>query len=452
MALAKNDYPLTRVPASARLNWFAIATQRVGQLSALSAFLVSATIGFAMPFWDAFWAITIGAVVLEVVCIFTGVIGQREGLNTSILSRWVGFGHAGSAVIGLAIGVSLVGWFGIQSAVGAAGLNGIMPWLPVWAWSLLFGLAITAVVILGFRGMQWIANIAVPLFLILVGWAIVIELGRHDLGTLVAEAAPGPRMTILAGASIVAGGFIGGALISPDMTRFNRSTADVVKQTVVSITVGEYATGLTGVLLAHAVRSADVSAIILSSVGWVGILVIVLGTLKINDWNLYSAGLGVVNFIDTVFHRPVRRTVVTTVIGVIASVLGAAGLLNYFTTFLTILGVAFPPIVGIMISEYFVVKRWRGQLETSRAAGMVPPTSPRWVPVSLLIWLVSALVGYFVTVGLGSLNAVITAFVLYTVLGKLGLVRGYGLSRTEQPESDQTEPATTPLPEGVSVA
>ncbi len=312
---APDDYALARVPQEARYHWFQIATQRVGQLSALSAFVVAATLGFSMSFWDAFWAITIGAVILEVVCIFTGLIGQREGLNTSILSRWTGFGHNGSALIGLAIGVSLIGWFGIQSGVSASGLNSIMPWLPVWAWSLAFGLIITAVVMLGFHGMQWVANVAVPLFLLLVGWAVVIELQKHDISELVTQPAPGPQMSIIAGASIVAGGFIVGALISPDQTRYNRSAADVVKQTVVSITVGEYLTGLSGVLLAHAVRTADVSAIILSSVGWVGVLVILLGTIKINDWNLYSSGLGVVNFIDTVFGRRVNPALVTVVVG-----------------------------------------------------------------------------------------------------------------------------------------
>lgn len=427
-----DDYSLSRVPASARVSWFAIATQRLGQLSALSSFVVAATLGFSMSFWDAILAITIGAVILEVVCIFTGVIGQREGLNTSVLSRWTGFGHAGSALIGLAIGVSLIGWFGIQSAVSASGLHAIMPWLPEWTWGLLFGFLITAVVSLGFHGMQWVANIAVPLFLILVGWAVITELQRHDIGELVTQPAPGPPLSLLAGASIIAGSFIVGALISPDMTRYNRSTADVVKQTVVSITVGEYLVGISGVLLAHAVKTADVSAILISSVGWVGVLVIVLGTFKINDWNLYSSGLGVVNFIDTVFGRRVNRAVVTIAIGVVGSVLAAFGILGYFTDFLIVLGVAFPPIVGIMIAEYFVVKNWRHDLDESREAGALPARAPQWVPVSIGIWIVSALVGYFVTWGLGSLNAVITAFVLYVVLGKLGWIRGYGSATTEQ--------------------
>ncbi|GLW05474.1 cytosine permease [Microtetraspora sp. NBRC 13810] len=429
-----DDHALTRVPMGARYSWWSIAVQRFGQVSALSQFLLGATLGFGMGFWQAFLALTLGAVVLEVVSVFVGVIGVREGLSTSMLARWTGFGRAGSALIGLAIGISLVGWFGIQSAVSAEGLAALVGGLPEWGWSLLFGLLVTAIVLRGFHSMAWTAYLTVPAFLVLVGWSIVTELSRHDVGALVASAPPGPQLSLLEGTTLVAGGFIVGAVITPDMTRFNRSIADVVKQTLIGITLGEYVIGLAGVLLAHAARSSDVTTIITSSVGWVGVLVVVAGTLKINDWNLYSSGLGLVNFVGTVFGRRINRGVATALVGVVGSVLAAAGILDRFTDFLTTLGVAFPPIAGIMVAEYFVVRRWRGELETARAAGTVPRDAPVWVPMTLVIWLVSALVGRFVEFGLPSINSLVVAFVLYIVAGKLGLVRGVGASRTADAE------------------
>jgi cytosine permease len=425
-----DDFALTRVPSSARYSWWSVATQRFGQISALSQFLLGATLGFGMTFWDAFWALTLGAVILEIVAIFVGVIGVREGLQTSMVARWTGFGHAGSSLIGLAIGISLIGWFGIQSGVSAAGLESLLGGLPAWGWSLVFGLAVTAIVLFGFGSMQWVAYLTVPAFLVLVGWSIIRTLADHDLGALMSSAPAGPPLTLLQGTTLVAGGFIVGAVITPDMTRFNRTTADVVKQTVVGVTLGEYVIGLSGVLLAHAVGSADIITIVTSSVGWVGTLVIILGTLKINDWNLYSSGLGIVNFIGTVFGRHVDRGAVTLVVGVVGSVLAAAGILDRFVDFLIILGVAFPPIAGIMVAEYFVVKRWRGDLETSRAGGAVPATAPMWVPATLVIWLVAALIGHYWSWGLPSINSLAVAFVAYVVCGKAGLIRGVGVHRT----------------------
>ncbi|MER7014029.1 cytosine permease [Saccharopolyspora sp. NPDC000359] len=433
-----DDYALTRVPDRARYSWWSVAVQRFGQISALSQFLLGAALGFGMTFWDAFLALTLGAVILEVVAIFVGIMGAREGLSTSMLARWTGFGRAGSALIGLAIAISLIGWFGIQSAVSAKGLVALIGGLPEWGWSLLFGLLVTAIVLRGFRSMAWVAYVSVPAFLVLVAWSIGVELTQHDLGALMASAPPGPQLSLLEGTTLVAGGFITGAVITPDMTRFNRTVGDVVKQTLVGITLGEYVIGLAGVLLAHAVRSADITTIVTSSVGWVGILVIVAGTLKINDWNLYSSGLGLVNFVGTVFGKKLNRGVATAVFGLIGSVLAAVGILDQFTGFLTVLGVAFPPIGGIMVAEYFIVRRWRGELEASRARGEIPASSPNWVPATLVIWLVAALVGGFVEIGLPSINSLVLAFVLYVVAGQLGLVRGVGA-----PAADALQPERT---------
>jgi cytosine permease len=437
-----DDHALTRVPLSDRYSWWQVAVQRFGQISALSQFLLGATLGYGMRFWDAFWALTLGAVILEVVAIFVGIAGMREGLQTSVLARWTGFGHAGSSLIGLAIGISLIGWFGIQSAVSAQGLESLLGVFPVWVWSLIFGLAVTLVVLFGFHSMQRVANITVPAFVVLVGWSIISELTHHSIGTLMSSVPAGPRLSLVQGTTLVAGGFIVGAVITPDMTRFNRSAADVVKQTLIGITLGEYVIGLSGVLLAHAIRSGDIIRIITSSVGWVGVLVIVLGTVKINDWNLYSSGLGIVNFVGTVLGRHVNRGVVTLVVGVVGSVLAAAGILERFMDFLILLGVAFPPIGGIMVAEYFIVKRWRGDLDSTRGSGAPPASAPTWVPATLVIWVAAALIGKYWDWGLPSVNSLVIAFVAYVVAGRLGLVRGVGLTRekdTEEALVDEAE-------------
>ncbi|MFI9629447.1 purine-cytosine permease family protein [Streptomyces sp. NPDC052042] len=425
-----DDFALSRVPAGHRYHWFSIAVQRFGMLSSLASFLIGATLGFGMDFWNAVLAITFGAVVLEIVTIFTGIAGQREGLSTSVLARWTGFGRAGSSLIGLAISISALGWFGIQNAVSAQGLVSLIGVLPLWAWALIFGLAVTGIVMLGIGSMAWTAYIAVPAFLALAGWSIISELSRHDLGDLLHAAPAGPQLSLLQGTSIVAGGFIVGAVITPDMSRFNRTSGDVVKQTVVGISLGEYVIGLIGVLLALALRTNDVVAIVTSTSGFLGTLVIIAATLKINDWNLYAASLGIVNFVDQVFGRRVHRTLVTLVVGVLGSVLGAVGILDRFTDFLVLLGVVFPPIAGIMVAEYFIGRVWRPELDASRERGTLPDTAPTWVPAALVVWTCASLFGHFVDWGLPSVNSVVVAMLLYTAAARLGLVRGVGRSAT----------------------
>ncbi len=100
--------------------------------------------------------------------------------------------------------------------------------------------------------MAWTAYLTVPAFLVLAGYSIVDALAEHSVGDLVTSAPAVPAMSLAEGTTLVSGAFILGALMTPDMTRFNRRPSDVVKHTLISVTLGEYLIGLTAVLLAHA--------------------------------------------------------------------------------------------------------------------------------------------------------------------------------------------------------
>jgi cytosine permease len=76
---------------------------------------------------------------------------------------------------------------------------------------------------------------------------------------------------------------------------------------------------------------------------------------------------------------------------------------------------------GIMIAEYYIVKRWRGELAAAGTA--LPATEPTWVPATLVVWLISSLVGGLVPFGVGALNPLILSVVLYALAGWAGLVR-----------------------------
>ena len=410
-----DDYSLSRVPGSARYSWVTLAVQRFGQLSALSQFLLGATLGFGMTFWNAFLALTLGAVLLEVVAILTGIAGMREGLSTSVLARWAGFGRYGSSIIGLVFAVSLIGWFGVQNAVFAEGVHSLVGGIPVWAWSIVTGVMVTLVVVYGFLSMAWVAYITVPVFLLLAGYSITSTLLEVRLGDLLSSAPPGETLSIATGTTIVAGGFIIGGVLAPDMTRFNRSTADVIKQTVVGIAFGEYTVGLIGVLLAHALKTQDIIEIVTSTSGFIGTIILVAATLKVNDWNLYSSSLGFANSMDAIFGKRVHRAVITILVGTLGTVFSAVGILEQFVPFLIALGVVVPPIAGIMIVDYYLLRRHREQLEESAGSWGLPARQEKLNPVTLFAWAGASIVGYTVQWGIPALNSLTCAAVLYFV-------------------------------------
>ncbi|MCP8967982.1 purine-cytosine permease family protein [Ectobacillus ponti] len=409
-----DDFSLTRVPQEARLPMWEVLLVRVGALTALSQFMLGAALGYGMTFWEAFWATMLGSVLLEVVSLFLGLAGAREGLSTSLLARWTGFGRYGSSIIGGVIAIALIGWFGVQNTVFAQGLNQAMNGLlgvPLTA--VLTGLAVTAIVVFGFKWLSWTAKIAVPGFLLVIIFGIFEVLSNHSLGSLVNMAAPGPALSIGMAATMVAGGFMVGAVITPDMSRYCRNGKDVLWMTLIGTVAGELGVNLIAVLMAHAVKSSDVVTIILQTAGWMGAAIVIFSTVKINDLNLYSSSLGVTNIIDTVFKKKVNRGLVTLIIGIIGTLLSVAGILDKFVDFLVLLGIGIPPIAGIMVVDYFILKTHRKVLDESRARGELPDTCENLNPVTLIAWISGFAVGYLVTSGIPSLNSLMSSAVVY---------------------------------------
>ncbi|MFE7463856.1 cytosine permease [Streptomyces sp. NPDC057499] len=444
-SIGSDDYALSRVPRDKRFGFWSMLLQWLAQSGSISQFTLGATIGVGMTFGDAFLAFTLGAVILEVVIFAIGLAGMREGLATPMLTRWVGFGRNGSALVSFVIAVSLVGWFGVQNTIFGNSVSALVGG-PSWMWCVLAGVAITALVIFGFKYMAVFAKIVTPLFFAMVAWSVISTLKDHSLSDLISSPPPGQTIPLAVAATAIAGGFMTGAIVAPEMTRYNRKGSHVFLQSASSMILSEYIVGMTGVLLGHLVKSSEVSHIVLSTSGVFGVLVVLMSTAKINDWNLYGSSLGVVNFFQVVFGKRLHRGVVTIVLGIAGTVLSAVGIMTHFTEFLSVLGVAIPPIGGIIVAEYWIVKRMRRPLDETRASETLPASSPTWVPMSLAIWIAAFCVGKFYDGGIPALNSLATAFVLYSVLGLLGWVKPYGTSALDdEDDTAPATPATTPV-------
>ena len=83
-----NDYSLSRVPEGAKQPLWQILMIRIGAICCVSQLVLGATLGYGMSFWGAFWATMLGSVILQVVSWALGTAAAREGLSTSLLSRW----------------------------------------------------------------------------------------------------------------------------------------------------------------------------------------------------------------------------------------------------------------------------------------------------------------------------------------------------------------------------
>lgn len=439
------DHSLSRVPDGAKQPFWRILLIRIGSICCVSQLVLGAELGVGMTFWDAFWATMLGSVLLQVISWALGTAAAHEGLSTSLLSRWCGFGKGGSAVFGGVVAISMVGWFGVQNSVFGDGMASIIPFTDFMSdfefpfWAIITGLGVTLLVVFGIKAIGNFATVFVPLFIIIVLYASWVMLESNDLGTLVAMAPPGAALTFGTATTMVAGGFIAGAICTPDYARFLKGGTQVFWMTLIGTFVGELGMNLLAVLLAHATGTSNVTDMMIATSGVVGVIIVVASTVKLNDINLYSSSLGLATMINALFNKKVSRNALVWALGIVGTFLSVIGIINYFTNFLTLLGVAIPPVAGIMVVDYWLLRRNRTALDESRAKGELPGKVEAWNPVALVCWVIGFAVGEatsLANIGIPGLNSLVLAGVLYWAVMAI-MAKSKGVKHVIFKETDQ---------------
>lgn len=414
-----DDYPLSPVPANKRLSLLSVAIVHMGMLTALDQFMLGAVLGNSMTLAEAFTAITLASLLFGVLTFALGYAGMREGLPGSLLARWCGFGRHGSVLIGLLVAISLLGWFGIQNAVFARSLSYALNGKLSFAESaILSGTVLTLLVTFGFKALRFTARIAVPLFIALVGWIFWHAFHGQSVQNI-PPVITSQAITISAAITIVIGGAILASLMTPDLTRFSRNGRDVFAITLLTILAGEYGVNGVAILIARELQTADIIAIITQTTSSLGLLAVVFSTLRVNDLNLYSSTLGITNAIEGVTGYKPRYQMITLLLGMLGTLCSVFGILDRFVDFLELLGVIFPPILGVMIIDYYVLKTDRQTLALSRTSDALPATSQLigWPALSASV--AGAVTGLLVERGVPVLNSILVACVIYLLTAPL---------------------------------
>ena len=171
---------------------------------------------------------------------------------------------------------------------------------------------------------------------------------------------------------MLVGGSIVASLITPDLTRYYSNGRQVFWMTTLTIIAGEYIINGLAIVASVMLKTSDVVTIMSEVTGGIGLLVVVFSTMRINDINLYSSSLGVANTIEALTKRKPSYILVTILIGVAGTILSVIGILDRFVDFLNLLGVLFPPVIGVMLVDYFILRSDREVLDASRRNGTLP--------------------------------------------------------------------------------
>ncbi|WP_342358086.1 cytosine permease [Arsenophonus nasoniae] len=229
------------------------------------------------------------------------------------------------------------------------------------------------------------------------------------------------KLSISEAATVVAGGFITASLTTPDISRYCKTKGHLFWMITLCIIVGEFIINGIAILIAQALNTDDIVDIVTINAGIIGLISVILSVVKVNDVNLYTSSLGLSNAFEILTGKKFDYYKITIFVGLAGTALSMMGILNHFVDFLSMLGVIFPPIAGVMLVDYYILKTSRKILDETREKGLLPDDSQTqligWSAIFACV--VGTLVGVFFSFGIPSLNSILMAGLAYWVLMKV---------------------------------
>ena len=366
------DYSFEPVPVTARKGVLSFLVVMLGFTFNSASMNVGARIGVSADFANFIYALLLGGLFLA---LFTGAlayIGCRTGMSFDQLTRR-SFGSQGSKIPSFFISVTQVGWFGVCSAMFALPVADYLNCSP-YVVIIIAGICMTSSAYVGFKGLEVISFIAVPLIIILGGWSVYLAMsgfgsiqdifgnntGEYDLNALV---------------GLVIGSFISGGCSTPNFARFANTKINAVVCTVTAFLIGNSLMLIFGAVGSAVTGKNDIFYSMMSQ-GLVLSAFVVLGAniWTTNDNALYTAGLGLSNIFS------IRKKLMVLAGGTVGTIC-AFWIYEHFVGWLTVLSATLPAVGIIMILDYFVYpekyrdggdnKKWHLSAVAGTIAGML---------------------------------------------------------------------------------
>ncbi|MGL5694639.1 MAG: cytosine permease, partial [Peptostreptococcaceae bacterium] len=348
------------------------------------------------------------------------VVGSSTSLSTSMITKYV-FGEIGAKVFSIVIGISLLGWFGVQ--VGFFADNARIVLIDIFnidisvqVISLIGGLLMMSTAIVGYKAMEKLSVYSVPFLLILMMVTLFLAFKSNGIpqNDVIENG-----MTFASGVSLTMSIVVVGAIISPNISRWSKTKKDCIISSFFGMLFGNSFMIVVSIVLVKMMGTSDIMKIFIAlGLAIPGIFVLTLAQWTTNTSNLYSSSLGM-----SLIFTKTKSSKITIVLGLIATGMAVLGIYNSFIGFLNILGMIIAPVGGVYTAEYYIVKKELANIEKSTS-------SKPLVTRSIIAWIIGIVITYLATPspdGLGiitlttiaPLDGFIVGFLVQSVLGKV---------------------------------
>ena len=405
------DYAASPVPTHIRVSAYRIALINCGLALSLTGLILGVELGANLGLARSTVAFVAGGIVLALIAAITGYVGVKVRMSSYMIIRYA-FGSRGSNIVNLCMAVSLFGWFGVNASLFAQAaaelwttLTGIA--LPEWLFTVAGGVLMTAGAALGFRSLQFLSVLLVPVQLLVLLWLVQITLTGTGFAELL-QVEPAGGITIGDAVSAVIGSWIVGAVNQPDLTRYGKTFADsAIAAAIPFFIAGSFIYVVAAMAGLWSGQSDLLPVMITLGMGAAAFVFVLFSSWITNAMNLYGCSLS----INAVF-RKLREWHIAVASGVFGTALALAGILDHFVDFVFSLGVLFTPVAGIYVVDYFCFRRdlyLSGNTDVERAVSV--PAFVAWIAGIGVA--VAAGKGWFTLTGTAAIDSLLVTSLLF---------------------------------------
>ena len=350
------DFASILVPKNIRYNGLSIAMVTAVMVFGASSLSLGAQIGLSLGFRDSMIAFLIGGFFLSILAYIVGMIGVRSRLSSYVLIKII-FGKNGAILLNISLAIALLGWYGISMDIFSASLNQLMRSIfdvnvPNYLIEIVGGFLMTYSAVKGFKLLESLSTWITPLLIILtasIGYKAFAIWGNR----LSQEALDANPMTVTMAADAVIGAFVLGAILMSDYSRFARTTKDLATASFMPYFLLSTLAYTVAFFAAVATNETDIIRIMSAlGLGLAAVFLIFLSSWIVNGINLYSATLS----LSSIYVKA-KQWHMALLTGTLATVAALMNILEQLTSFLTLLTAIFTPVGGILIADYYLLRK-----------------------------------------------------------------------------------------------
>jgi putative hydroxymethylpyrimidine transporter CytX len=371
------------------------------------------------PFYYALLAIIIGSITGSILLSLAGKIGSDHAIPSLIGIR-PAFGLYGSYLAAILNIIQLIGWTTFEILILSKAAQSLTNLHVPFLWNIIFGIVIALFGIFGplFLVKQWLSKFAIW---IVYASSIVILVALLSQNLPNSISAVGKDMSFFVALDLVIAMPISWMPLVSDYNRFAKTSRGAFMGTLIGFSITNIIFYLGGLLLGL----GDVSSIIISIqailFGFI-LLVMVVDEVDNAFADIYSAAISSQSIFRNLNQRYliIGFTALSTILSIFVSIEG-------YQQFLLLIGALFIPLFGVLLTDYFVVKRGKYQIDKIYGNGnkMIKvgyPAIVAWSIGAILYYLLSQLSPIYVsqipTVG-STIPSLIASSLLYLLFTKL---------------------------------